>query len=88
MLIDMLGFGLILPLLPIYITHYGGAPWVGGALLASFSVMQFIFAPIWGKLSDRVGRRPLILLSLCGSGLSYLFFGIAPNLAADRKSVV
>ena len=82
MLIDMLGFGLILPLLPIYITHYGGAPWVGGALLASFSVMQFIFAPIWGKLSDRVGRRPLILLSLCGSGLSYLFFGIAPNLAA------
>lgn len=79
--IDLLGFGLILPLLPIYITHYGGAPWVGGMLMASFSVMQFLFAPIWGRLSDRYGRRPLILLSLIGSAVSYFFFGAAPSLA-------
>jgi multidrug resistance protein len=78
--IDLLGFGLILPLLPVYITHYGGKPWVGGALLACFSVMQFIFSPIWGRLSDRIGRRPLILLSLCGSATSFLAFGLAPNL--------
>jgi DHA1 family tetracycline resistance protein-like MFS transporter len=79
--IDLLGFGLILPLLPIYLTHYGGAPWVGGLLFASFSTMQFIFSPIWGRASDKHGRRPMILLSLIGSSFSYLMFGIAPNLA-------
>ncbi|HZP80190.1 MAG TPA: MFS transporter [Chthonomonadaceae bacterium] len=78
--LDMLGFGMILPLLPVYIEHYGGKAVVGGLLMASFSMMQFIFAPIWGRLSDRRGRRPLILLSLCGSGVSYFFFGAAPNL--------
>ncbi len=79
--IDLLGFGIILPLLPIYITHYGGKPWVGGALLATFSVMQFIFSPIWGRVSDQRGRRPMILLSLIGSSISFFFFGAAPNLA-------
>lgn len=78
--IDLLGFGIILPLLPVYITHYGGAPWVGGALLACFSAMQFIFSPIWGRVSDLHGRRPMILLSLVGSGVSFFFFGAAPNL--------
>jgi len=79
--IDLLGFGLILPNIPVYIQHYGGAPWVGGLLLASYSITQFVFAPIWGRLSDRVGRRPLILLSLLGSAVSFFFFGWAPNLA-------
>ena len=78
--LDLLGFGLIIPLIPVYITHYGGKPWVGGALLATFSLMQFIFSPIWGRMSDRVGRRPLILLSLVGSSISFLAFGLAPNL--------
>ena len=78
--IDLLGFGLIIPLLPIYIQHYGGSAWVGGALMASFSVMQFIFAPIFGALSDKFGRRPLILISLLGSAVSYYFFGAAPTL--------
>src|SRR5437588_435112 len=78
--IDLLGFGLILPNIPVYIQHYGGAPWVGGVLLACFSITQFVFAPIWGRLSDRVGRRPLILLSLIGSSVSFFIFGWAPNL--------
>jgi MFS family permease len=78
--IDLLGFGIVLPLLPVYITHYGGKPWVGGALLACFSVMQFIFSPIWGRVSDLHGRRPMILLSLIGSAISFFFFGAAPNL--------
>ncbi len=78
--IDLLGFGLIIPLLPIYIQHYGGSAWVGGALMASFSVMQFVFAPIFGALSDKFGRRPLILISLLGSAVSYFFFGAAPTL--------
>ncbi len=79
--IDLLGFGLIIPLIPIYIQHYGGKPWTGGALLACFSLMQFIFSPIWGRTSDRVGRRPMILLSLIGSAVSFMAFGSAPNLA-------
>lgn len=78
--IDMLGFGLILPLMPVYIRHYGGAPWVSGALMACFSVTQFIFSPIWGRASDKYGRRPIILISLIGSALSYLSFGLASNL--------
>jgi DHA1 family tetracycline resistance protein-like MFS transporter len=79
--IDLLGFGMILPLLPIYITHYGGKPWIGGALMATFSFMQLIFSPIWGRASDRYGRRPLILMSLIGSAVSYFFFGMANSLA-------
>ncbi|MDE2125064.1 MAG: MFS transporter [Armatimonadetes bacterium] len=79
--LDMLGFGFIMPLLPVYITHYGGAPWVGGALMATFSLMQFVFAPIWGRRSDFTGRRPVILVGLGGSAVSYFFFGAAPNLA-------
>lgn len=79
--IDLLGFGIVLPLIPVYITHYGGRPWVGGALLAAYSIMQFLFSPIWGRVSDRHGRRPMILLSLVGSSVSFFFFGAAPNLA-------
>src|SRR4051812_35079785 len=79
--IDMLGFGLILPLIPIYITHFGGQSWVGGMLMAAFSTMQFLFSPIWGRASDRYGRRPIILISLIGSAISYFSFGAATSLA-------
>lgn len=81
MFIDLLGFGFILPLLPVYIKHYGGTPAIGGLLLGTFSLMQFIFAPIWGRASDRYGRRPLILLSLLGSAFSYFCFGAAGSIA-------
>src|SRR4051812_44001183 len=79
--IDLLGFGIVLPLLPIYIKHYHGQPWHGGVLLACFSAAQFIFSPIWGRVSDSHGRRPMILLSLVVSAISFFFFGAAPNLA-------
>ena len=78
--IDLLGFGLVLPLIPVYITHFGGASWVGGLLLASYSVMQFVSSPIWGRVSDRHGRRPVILIGLVGSACSFFFFGFARNL--------
>jgi multidrug resistance protein len=78
--IDLLGFGIIIPLLPFYAETFGATAFTVGLLATSFSLMQFIFAPIWGRLSDRVGRRPIILLGLLGSCLSYLGFGMAGTL--------
>ncbi|MDZ4683831.1 MAG: MFS transporter [Planctomycetaceae bacterium] len=73
--IDLLGFGIVLPLLPRYGEHFDAAGWQLGLLMASFSAMQFLFAPVWGRLSDRIGRRPVLLVGLLGSTLSYAAFG-------------
>ena len=82
--IDLLGFGLVLPLLPVYAEHYlTDSSQVGiqlGLLMASFSAMQFIFAPFWGKLSDRHGRRPIIMVGLAGSVVFYTLFGLATTI--------
>jgi MFS family permease len=74
--IDLIGFGIVVPLVPIYSRHYGASGFVIGAIIASFSAMQFVFSPIWGRLSDRHGRRPILLISTAGSALSYLLFAI------------
>lgn len=78
--IDLLGFGIIIPLLPFYAERFGGSAQTVAMLSASFSLMQFVFMPIWGRLSDRVGRRPILLLGLFGSFGSYLLFGLAGSL--------
>jgi MFS transporter, DHA1 family, tetracycline resistance protein len=78
--IDLLGFGIIIPLLPFYAETFGATGFTIGLLATSFSLMQFIFAPVWGRVSDRIGRRPIILLGLLGSCLSYLAFGLASTL--------
>jgi len=78
--IDLIGFGIILPLLPFYAEHFGANALLVGLLSTSFSLMQFLFAPVWGRLSDRVGRRPVILAGLLGSSISYLTFGLAQSL--------
>jgi DHA1 family tetracycline resistance protein-like MFS transporter len=78
--IDFLGFALILPYIFFYAEDFGASPFVFGLLLASYSIAQFIFTPIWGSLSDRFGRRKIILLCLLGSGLSLIVFGLATNL--------
>ncbi len=77
--IDLLGFGIVLPLLPLYADQFGEDPsgWMIGILMASFSIMQFLFAPVWGSLSDRIGRRPVIMIGLAGSVVFYTLFGIA-----------
>jgi MFS family permease len=77
--IDLLGFGMVLPLLPIYATSFGVKEegWQIGLLMASFSAMTFIFAPLWGRASDRVGRRPVLIVGLIGSVGFYLLFGLA-----------
>ena len=77
--IDLLGFGIVLPLLPVYAKHFevDQHGLLIGLLMASFSAMQFFFAPIWGRLSDRVGRRPVLMIGLAGSVIFYAMFGYA-----------
>lgn len=79
--IDLVGFGIIIPMLPFYAEAYGASALQIGLLATSFSLMQFLFAPVWGRLSDRFGRRPIILTGLLGSAVSYFAFGLADSLA-------
>jgi DHA1 family tetracycline resistance protein-like MFS transporter len=79
--VDLVGFGIVIPFLPLYAEDFGPSPIVFGLLMASFSAMQFVFAPILGRLSDRYGRRPILLLSLAGSVVGYLLFAFAGSLA-------
>jgi DHA1 family tetracycline resistance protein-like MFS transporter len=78
--IDLIGFGIVIPILPLYAETFHARPATIGMLLASFSAMQFIFSPILGRLSDRVGRRPVLLLSLIGTSIGFLIMGLAGSL--------
>jgi len=82
-LIDLVGFGLILPLIPIYSDKFHASGFMIGAIIASYSLMQFIFAPVWGRLSDRVGRRPILLGSTACACLSYVIFAIGSGLSGN-----
>jgi multidrug resistance protein len=78
--IDLLGFGIIIPLLPFYAESFGASALTIGLLATSYSLMQFLFSPIWGRWSDRIGRKPIILVGLLGSCLSYLALALAGSL--------
>ena len=78
--IDLIGFGMVIPFLSFYAREYGASGTTVGAVVGVYSIMQFFFAPIWGRLSDRIGRRPVILISLTASCAGYLLFGLARNL--------
>ena len=80
MFIDLVGFGIVIPILPLYGERFGPSGLTLGLLMASYSAMQFIFAPILGRISDRVGRRPVLLVSLVGSVVGYLIFGFAGSM--------
>ncbi len=79
--LDLVGFGIVIPLLPLYAERFGAGPVAVTALVAVYSLMQLLFAPWWGARSDRVGRRPVLLVGLFGSAASYLLFGVAESLA-------
>src|SRR6266498_1043609 len=85
--IDLIGFGIVVPLVPVYSTHFGAHGVVIGIIIASFSAMQFLFAPIWGRLSDRHGRRPILLVGLTGSVVFYTLFGVALGLSGTNPSL-
>jgi len=85
--IDLVGFGLILPLIPIYGERFHASGFIIGAIVSAYSFMQFIFAPIWGRLSDRIGRRPVLLTSTCCACLSYVIFAIGSGLSDARAAL-
>jgi MFS transporter, DHA1 family, tetracycline resistance protein len=78
--LDLVGFGIILPILPLYAERFGASPATVGLLVASFSVAQLVFSPIWGRVSDRVGRKPVLVLSLAGTAVGSLLMGVADSL--------
>jgi MFS transporter, DHA1 family, tetracycline resistance protein len=78
--LDLLSFSLILPLLPYYAENFGATPFIVGALTAAYAVGQVIGAPVIGRLSDRYGRKPLLVLSVAGSAASFLLLGLARSL--------
>jgi DHA1 family tetracycline resistance protein-like MFS transporter len=78
--IDLVGFGIIIPFLAYYVESFGARAATVGLLMSTYSVAQFIFAPVWGRISDRVGRRPILLLGLTGSVAGYTVFGLAGSL--------
>lgn len=78
--IDLVGFGIVIPILPFAAERFGADGFTLGLFVASFSLMQFLFAPLWGSLSDKVGRRPVMLIGLLGGGASFFVFGLSTNL--------
>ncbi len=78
--IDLIGFGMVIPFLSYYAREYGASGVTVGAVVGVYSIMQFFFAPIWGRLSDRIGRRPVILISLAASCTGYFLFAISRSL--------
>ncbi|MDP6574703.1 MAG: MFS transporter [Rhodospirillales bacterium] len=79
-LIDLIGFGVIIPLLPFYAEYFRATPDVVTLVMATYSLAQLFSAPLWGSLSDRIGRRPVLLFSLGGATLSYVGLGFADEL--------
>ncbi|MEM9477793.1 MAG: MFS transporter [Pseudomonadota bacterium] len=79
--LDLLGFGVVIPLLPEYARSFGATAGIVGALVAGYSLMQFIFGPILGALSDRIGRRPVLLGTIAINGVAFIIFGLAGTLA-------
>lgn len=75
--VDLVGFGMIIPLNPFLARHFGADPFEVGLLMSIYSLMQFLFSPFWGQLSDRYGRRPIILMSLFGAAAAHTWFAFA-----------
>jgi MFS family permease len=78
--VDMLGFAMVLPILPFYAQELGASPFAIGVIIASYSIAQLLSAPFWGRVSDRYGRRPALLIGLAASAAAYVVFAFAGSL--------
>ncbi len=79
MIVVMIGFGIVIPIMPFYVESFGVGGTGMGAMMALFSVMQFIFSPFWGSLSDRYGRKKILLIGALGNGVTMILTGLVPN---------
>lgn len=84
--VDLVGFGLLIPLLPFYVQRVGAGPELITLVLGLYSLAQFVAAPVWGRLSDRYGRKPVLALTSIGLGLSYVMLAFADSLALVAAS--
>jgi MFS transporter, DHA1 family, tetracycline resistance protein len=80
--LDLVGFGVVMPALPFWAHEFGAGALAFGLLQSSYAAAQFVCAPLWGRLSDRIGRRPVLLFTIAGTSLAMLATGLAPSLAA------
>jgi MFS transporter, DHA1 family, tetracycline resistance protein len=80
--IDIVGFSMLLPMLPYFVTHFGAPAYVVGLLMATFSACQFVSAPLWGNASDRIGRKMVLIISQIGATIGWAMLGLADNIAA------
>jgi len=80
MVVVMMGFGMIIPILPFYIIQFGAGGSAMGLLMATYAIMQFIFSPIWGGISDRIGRKPVLLIGVLGNAIAQILFGLSTEL--------
>lgn len=79
--IDILGFSMLIPMLPYFVTHFGASAFVVGILFATFSFCQLVSAPLWGNISDRLGRKRVLIISQIGATIGWAMLGVAPNIA-------
>ena len=80
LVVIMMGFGMVIPILPFYIKSFGASGSALGALMASYAISQFLFAPFWGSLSDRYGRKPILMVGVMGNTAAQLLFGLSNTL--------
>jgi MFS transporter, DHA1 family, multidrug resistance protein len=80
MFLVMVGFGIIIPVIPFYAEEIGASPTQLGLLMAVYSLMQFLFAPMWGRISDRIGRKPVMMIGIFGLALSFFLMGLSNQL--------
>jgi MFS family permease len=79
--IDIVGFSMLIPMLPYFVTHFGASAFVVGLLMATFSLCQLLSAPIWGYVSDRIGRKTVLIISQIGATIGWAMLGLAPPIA-------
>jgi DHA1 family tetracycline resistance protein-like MFS transporter len=80
-IVDLVGFGIVMPILPFYADEHGASATALGTIFTAYSAAQFVCAPLWGRLSDRIGRRPVMLATIAGTAAALLLLGFAPSLA-------
>jgi len=78
--IDILGFSILIPILPFYVEHFGAQKATVGILFATFALCQFIAGPIWGNISDRIGRKAVLIISQVGATIGWTMLAFAPTI--------